>query len=156
MGDELATNPKVRKLTFTGSTEVGKQLMAKCTGTVKRVSMELGGHAPFLVFADADLDKAADAMLARFNTEHWHDEDEVRLIIEGRGVFHVHPAGQPVLAIEVGPGDLIRVPAGIHHWFDLCSDRTIRAIRLFQDPAGWVPAYSESDLHQKSPPVDLT
>ena len=63
MGDELATNPKVRKLTFTGSTEVGKQLMAKCTGTVKRVSMELGGHAPFLVFADADLDKAADAVV---------------------------------------------------------------------------------------------
>ena len=63
MGDELATNPKVRKLTFTGSTEVGKQLMAKCTGTVKRVSMELGGHAPFLVFEDADLDKAADAVV---------------------------------------------------------------------------------------------
>lgn len=56
-------SPQVRKLTFTGSTEVGKQLMASAAGTVKRVSMELGGHAPFLVFDDADLDKAADGVV---------------------------------------------------------------------------------------------
>ena len=67
MGDEMATNPLVRKLTFTGSTEVGKELLAKCAGTVKRTSLELGGHAPFLVFDDADLDKAAQAVvLSRF------------------------------------------------------------------------------------------
>ncbi len=67
MGEEMATNPLVRKLTFTGSTEVGKQLLAKCAGTVKRVSLELGGHAPFIVFDDADLDKAAAAVvLSRF------------------------------------------------------------------------------------------
>jgi succinate-semialdehyde dehydrogenase/glutarate-semialdehyde dehydrogenase len=53
----------VRKLTFTGSTEVGKQLLAKCAGTVKRVSLELGGHAPFIVFDDADIDKAAAAVV---------------------------------------------------------------------------------------------
>jgi len=61
MGEELATHPLVRKVTFTGSTDIGKGLLAKAAGTVKRVSMELGGHAPFLVFADADLDKAAAA-----------------------------------------------------------------------------------------------
>ena len=67
MGDEFATNPLVRKLTFTGSTEVGKQLLAKCAGTVKRVSLELGGHAPFIVFDDADIDKAAAAVvISRF------------------------------------------------------------------------------------------
>ncbi|HEY8883941.1 MAG TPA: NAD-dependent succinate-semialdehyde dehydrogenase [Chloroflexota bacterium] len=61
MGSTLATHPLVRKLTFTGSTEVGKQLLAQAAGTVKRVSLELGGHAPFLVFDDADIDKAAAA-----------------------------------------------------------------------------------------------
>jgi succinate-semialdehyde dehydrogenase / glutarate-semialdehyde dehydrogenase len=67
MGDEMATNPLVRKLTFTGSTEVGKELLAKCAGTVKRTSLELGGHAPFIVFDDADVDKAAQAVvLSRF------------------------------------------------------------------------------------------
>src|SRR5712692_2951596 len=67
MGSEMAENPLVRKLTFTGSTEVGKQLLAKAAGTVKRVSMELGGHAPFLVFDEADLEKAAQAaVISRF------------------------------------------------------------------------------------------
>src|SRR6185503_17162267 len=61
-----------------------------------------------------------DAMLAKFSREHWHDEDEVRFIIEGRGLFHVHPAAGPIFAIEVEAGDLIRVPRGTHHWFDLC------------------------------------
>ena len=94
-----------------------------------------------------------DAMLNRFNSEHWHAEDEVRFIIEGRGVFHVHPANGPVFAIEVGPGDLIRVPAGTHHWFDLCADRRIRAIRLFRDPAGWAPNYTHTGVDQGFQPV---
>jgi succinate-semialdehyde dehydrogenase/glutarate-semialdehyde dehydrogenase len=64
IGDELATNPVVRKLTFTGSTEIGKILMAKCAGTVKKTSMELGGNAPFIVFDDADLDAAVDGAIA--------------------------------------------------------------------------------------------
>ena len=94
-----------------------------------------------------------DAMLNRFNSEHWHSEDEVRFIIEGRGVFHIHPEGQPVMAVEVGPGDLIRVPAGIHHWFDLCSDRRIRAIRLFKDPAGWTPNYTLTGVDKNFQPL---
>ena len=85
-----------------------------------------------------------EAMLNKFNKEHWHDEDEVRFIIEGHGLFHINPQTGPVVAIEVGPGDLLRVPAGTHHWFDLCGDRRIRAIRLFQDPAGWSPHYTDS------------
>ena len=59
IGDEMCSNPLVRKFTFTGSTRVGKMLAAKCTDTMKRVSMELGGNAPVIVFDDADLDKAA-------------------------------------------------------------------------------------------------
>src|SRR5438045_5288113 len=95
-----------------------------------------------------------DAMLARFNSEHWHDEDEVRLIVEGRGLFHVHPAdGGPVFAIEVEAGDLIRVPRGTHHWFDLCGDRRIRAIRLFQDVSGWTPHYTNSGVDRGFQPI---
>jgi 1,2-dihydroxy-3-keto-5-methylthiopentene dioxygenase len=94
-----------------------------------------------------------EAMLSRFKTEHWHDEDEVRFIVEGRGLFHIHPPGGPVFAIEVEPGDLIRVPRGTHHWFDLCADRRIRAIRLFQDPSGWTPHYTESGVDAGFQPV---
>lgn len=94
-----------------------------------------------------------DLMLARFSREHWHDEDEVRFIIDGRGLFHVHPPSGPVFAIEVGAGDLIRVPRGTHHWFDLCGDRRIRAIRLFQDVAGWTPHYTDSGVDKDFEPV---
>jgi 1,2-dihydroxy-3-keto-5-methylthiopentene dioxygenase len=94
-----------------------------------------------------------DAMLAKFRREHWHDEDEVRFIIEGRGIFHFHPPHGPVLALEVAPGDLIRVPKGTWHWFDLCGDKRIRAIRLFKDPAGWAPRYTDSGVDASYEPV---
>ena len=94
-----------------------------------------------------------DAMLAKFNSEHWHDEDEVRLIVEGRGLFHIHPPNGAVFAIEVEAGDLIRVPKGTHHWFDLCGDRRIRAIRLFQDASGWTPHYTHSGVDRGFQPV---
>jgi 1,2-dihydroxy-3-keto-5-methylthiopentene dioxygenase len=94
-----------------------------------------------------------DAMLARFSREHWHDEDEVRFIVEGRGIFHVHPSDGPVFSIEVEAGDLIRVPRGTQHWFDLCGDRRIRAIRLFQDQSGWTPHYTDSGIDKGFEPV---
>jgi len=64
IGGELTANPKVRKVSFTGSTEVGKLLMKQCSSTVKKLSLELGGNAPFIVFDDADLDAAADGAIA--------------------------------------------------------------------------------------------
>ncbi len=64
IGGELTTNPLVRKLTFTGSTAIGKQLMAQCSGTLKKLSLELGGNAPFIVFEDADLDSAVEGAIA--------------------------------------------------------------------------------------------
>ena len=96
-----------------------------------------------------------DAMLAKFSREHWHDEDEVRFIVKGSGLFHVHPRGAPVHAIEVAAGDLLRVPRGTWHWFDLCATREIRAIRLFQDPAGWTPHYTDSGAEKGCEPVCL-
>jgi 1,2-dihydroxy-3-keto-5-methylthiopentene dioxygenase len=94
-----------------------------------------------------------EAMLKRFSSEHWHDEDEVRLIVEGRGIFHIHPRTGPVFALEVEAGDLIRVPRGTHHWFDLCGERRIRAIRLFQDKSGWTPHYTESGVDAQFQPL---
>lgn len=92
-------------------------------------------------------------MLARFSKEHWHDEDEVRFIIAGSGLFHVNDPAKGVTAIHVMAGDLIRVPRGTHHWFNLCTDRRIQAIRLFQDVSGWTPHYTGTELDSRHQPL---
>jgi 1,2-dihydroxy-3-keto-5-methylthiopentene dioxygenase len=94
-----------------------------------------------------------DAMLNKFNKEHTHSEDEVRFTVRGSGVFHIHPENGSVFAITVESGDLINVPAGTKHWFDLCSDRNIRCIRLFQDPSGWAPHYIDNGVHAEYTPI---
>lgn len=94
-----------------------------------------------------------DEMLAKFNREHWHDEDEVRFVIEGHGLFHIRPEEGSIMAIEVEAGDLLCLPRGTWHWFDLCADRRIRAIRLFQDPDGWTPHYTDSGAEKGYLPI---
>lgn len=83
-----------------------------------------------------------EAMLARFDKEHFHDDDEVRFVVDGRGVFTIHSQEDgAVFDVEVHPGDLLIVPEGTWHWFTLCEDRQIKCIRLFKDSSGWVPHY---------------
>jgi len=94
-----------------------------------------------------------DAMLAKFDKEHTHSEDEVRFTVAGRGIFHIHPEVGPVFAVEVESGDLINVPNGTKHWFNLCDDRAIRCIRLFEDAAGWTPSYVEEAVHSSYQPL---
>lgn len=93
-----------------------------------------------------------EAMLARFDKEHTHSEDEVRFILAGRGIFFLNLQGK-VASVEVGPGDMLRVPRGTTHWFTLCEDRRIRAIRWFQDTTGWTPHYTGSGVDQGYQPL---
>lgn len=94
-----------------------------------------------------------EEMLAKFNKEHTHSEDEVRFTIKGSGLFHIHPDNAPVFAVQVESGDLISIPTGTQHWFDLCDDRTIRCIRLFEDTSGWTPYYVDNPVHENYTPV---
>jgi len=114
-----------------------------------------GGYVTADVIDVSSTTPGLDAMLAKFNREHWHDEDEVRFIIAGSGVFHIHGQDGAVVAIEVSAGDLIRVPRGTMHWFNLCTERRIRAIRLFQDKSGWTPHYSDSRVDRNYLPLCL-
>lgn len=126
------------------------EVLAAYDAPIQQLKAE-GGYVTADVIDVSSATPNLEAMLAKFRAEHWHDEDEVRFIVKGRGVFHIHPLKGDVFAIEVEAGDMINVPKGTLHWFDLCADRRIRAIRLFQDPAGWTPRYTESrqeDLHE--------
>ena len=95
-----------------------------------------------------------NTLLAKFDKEHRHADDEVRFTVLGGGVFTIHdePA-KLVFEIQVSPGDLINVPAYTAHWFDLCQERTIQCIRLFKDPAGWSPLYTDTKIEERYEPV---
>lgn len=129
-----------------------EEVLAAYAPEIDRLKAE-GGYVTADVIDVTSATPGLDAMLAKFSVEHWHDEDEVRFIIRGRGLFHIHPRQGPVIAIEVEAGDLLRVPRGTHHWFDLCADRNIRAIRLFQDKSGWTPHYTNSGTDKGYQPV---
>ncbi|MDQ0506631.1 NAD-dependent succinate-semialdehyde dehydrogenase [Xanthobacter agilis] len=111
VGGEMTANPIVRKLSFTGSTPVGKLLMSQCAGTVKKVSLELGGNAPFIVFDDADLDAAvAGAMMSKYRNAGQTCVCANRIVVQA-GVYDAfaEKLAAAVSAMKVGPG----VEAGV-------------------------------------------
>jgi succinate-semialdehyde dehydrogenase/glutarate-semialdehyde dehydrogenase len=106
IGGELTANPVVRKLSFTGSTEIGKLLMRQCAGTVKKISLELGGNAPFIVFDDADLDAAVEGAIAsKYRNTGQTCVCANRFLIQD-GVYEEFTSrlAQAVSALKVGDG----------------------------------------------------
>lgn len=130
------------------------EILEAYSNEIERLKKQ-GGYVTADVIAVNPQTPNLDAMLAKFDREHWHDEDEVRFVIHGRGLFHIKPTEGPVVAIEVQAGDLISVPKGTRHWFHLCGEREIRCIRLFQDPSGWSPHYTESGADKGYEPLCL-
>ncbi len=132
IGAEITSNPIVRKVTFTGSTPVGKQLMAECAGTVKRTSMELGGNAPFIVFDDADIDAAVQgAMVSKYRNAGQTCVCSNRLIIQA-GIYDEFVAKftEAVKDLKVGNGAEEGVVVG-----PLIDDKAANGVLDFIDDA---------------------
>jgi succinate-semialdehyde dehydrogenase/glutarate-semialdehyde dehydrogenase len=125
IGDELTANPIVRKLTFTGSTEVGSKLIQACAPTVKKTSMELGGNAPFIVFDDADLDEAVSGTLAcKFRNAGQTCVCANRIMVQA-GVYdaYVEKLSAAVQDLKMGPGDQEDVVIG-----PMISDTAVESV----------------------------
>lgn len=90
------------------------------------------------------------ALRGKFLAEHIHDDDEVRFFVEGAGLFYIH-AGDAVHALECTRGDLIVLPAGTRHWFDMGEHPSFTAIRLFTTPEGWVARFTGDDIAEHIP-----
>ena len=114
---------------------------------------EKGGYVTADVINVSPQTPNLDALLQKFNKEHIHTEDEVRFTVAGKGIFHLHPEGGPVFGVTVETGDMINVPKGMKHWFNLCDDRSIRCIRFFEDAAGWIAHYSDNPVHEGYSPL---
>ncbi|MDB5732026.1 MAG: gabD [Variovorax sp.] len=138
VGGELTASPLVRKLSFTGSTKVGKHLMAQCAGTVKKVSMELGGNAPFIVFDDADLDAAvAGVMASKFRNAGQTCVCANRIFVQ-TGIYDrfVEKLKTTVEAQVVGNG----LEAGVNLG-PLIDDAAVAKVREHIDDAGALGAH---------------
>jgi succinate-semialdehyde dehydrogenase / glutarate-semialdehyde dehydrogenase len=132
IGGELTSNPHVKKISFTGSTAVGKLLMAQCATTVKRVSMELGGNAPFIVFDDADLDRAVEgAMIAKYRNAGQTCICTNRFLVQA-GVYDrfAEKLAAATRALKVGNGFETGVTQG-----PLIDERAITKVRGLLDDA---------------------
>lgn len=91
-----------------------------------------------------------EQMRAKFLDEHFHKEDEVRFFVDGSGLFTLHVDGR-VYEVLCGKGDLISVPDGTTHWFDMGPEPRFVAIRFFTDPEGWVGHFTGSDIATRFP-----
>jgi 1,2-dihydroxy-3-keto-5-methylthiopentene dioxygenase len=99
-----------------------------------------------------------EALRAKFLEEHTHADPEVRFFVEGMGLFVLHPpadaAGDRVVGLHAVSGDLVSVPAGLRHWFDMGAHPRFCAIRLFTDPAGWVAQYTGDRIADRFPRLE--
>lgn len=135
-----------------GAAATDEEILAAYEPEIERLKKE-GGYVTADVINVQPDTPGLDDMLAKFDKEHTHSEDEVRFTVEGSGVFHIHPEEGPVFSVTVESGDLMNVPNGTRHWFNLCSSRRIRCIRLFEDMSGWTPHYIEDSVHVDYEPL---
>jgi succinate-semialdehyde dehydrogenase/glutarate-semialdehyde dehydrogenase len=159
IGAELTANPIVRKLSFTGSTPIGALLMRQCADTIKRLSLELGGNAPLIVFDDADLDLAvASAMASKFRNAGQTCVCANRILVQD-GIHDAFAArlGRAVEALKVGPGTAPGTTIG-----PLINAQAIEKVRshvadaLAHGATSFATAPLNADEHRFAQPIVLT
>lgn len=131
--------------------EAQRQLLDVWKADIARLMAENNYRTADVLAVSDETVPNLDSLLDRFRPEHYHTEDEVRFVVAGSGVFGIHlEEPHRVFEVEVSAGDLLKVPQGTWHWFDLLSDRRIQCVRLFQDTSGWTPYYRPAEVQAAS------
>lgn len=119
---------------------------------IGRLTQEYGFKSVDVVSLRPD-NPQKDELRAKFLSEHVHDDFEVRFFVDGSGLFYLH-VNDRVYVVLCEQGDLISVPAGVRHWFDMGANPDFKCIRLFVIPDGWVARFSGSDIASSFPDYD--
>ena len=135
-----------------------EQILSEYAPDIERQKRERGYKSADVVRlkrdpSDPAWPEKARAARGKFLEEHTHAEDEVRFFVEGSGLFCLRLAGH-VYLVRCERGDLLSVPAGTRHWFDMGSEPEFCAIRLFGTEAGWVAAFTGDDIARRFPSYD--
>lgn len=125
-------------------------ILAAYAPEIERLTRE-GGYTTVDTLTVLPTAEGLEAMRTKFLSEHRHTEDEVRFMVEGDGLFTLRSDDDRVYMVEIGKGDLISVPAGMRHWFDMGPSPRITVIRMFIDPAGWVAHYTGDAIADRFP-----
>ena len=128
-------------------------IMAAYKGDIDRLVEERGFRTVDVVSIAPDNPKR-DEMRAKFLEEHFHKEDEVRFFVDGSGLFTLHVEGR-VYELLCEAGDLVAVPDGMTHWFDMGPEPRFVAIRFFTEPDGWVGHFTGTDIAQRFPRYEV-
>ena len=128
------------------------EVLAAYAAEIKRLKDEQGYVTVDVVSLNADHPQK-DELRAKFLDEHRHGEDEVRFFVAGRGLFTLHIEDQ-VYAVRCEKNDLISVPAGTRHWFDMGERPHFVAIRLFNNPEGWVARFTGDEIAKRFPQLE--
>lgn len=126
-----------------------EEVIAAYKDDIDRITAERG-FTTIDVISIAPDNPNRDELRAKFLDEHYHEEDEVRFFVAGSGLFTLH-VGDKVYEIECVKDDLIAVPDGTTHWFDMGPEPEFVAIRFFQRPDGWIGHFTGTDIAQKFP-----
>jgi 1,2-dihydroxy-3-keto-5-methylthiopentene dioxygenase len=132
----------------------GDEVLAAFRLDIDRI-MEKGGYKAVDVISLSADHPDRTALRQKFLNEHTHAEDEVRFFVGGGGLFTIH-AHNKVFEVECKKNDLINLPAGTKHWFDMGEFPSFIAIRIFTNPAGWVANFTGSDLAMRFPRYETT
>lgn len=127
-------------------------VLAAYRGDIDRLMRE-GGYKTADVISLTPDHPDKIALRQKFLSEHTHSEDEIRFFVDGQGLFYLH-ADRRVYGILCTKGDLISVPAGTTHWFDMGPNPNLACIRIFTNPEGWVAQFTGSDIGSRFPSLE--
>jgi 1,2-dihydroxy-3-keto-5-methylthiopentene dioxygenase len=122
--------------------EEKEQILEALADPIERAKQKAGYQSADVVAMFPEIPNIDD-FLKPFQKEHYHTENEIRLVVDGSGVFSINPKTSSVFHVDMRPGDLISVPTGTWHWFNLNADKRIKAVRVFESKEGWAAIYPE-------------
>jgi len=126
-----------------------EQILEAYSHEIEKLKAESGFQTADVVSLNPD-NPQKEAFRKKFLDEHTHSEDEVRFFVRGQGIFYLH-LGDQVFAVLCQKNDLISVPEGIRHWFDMGPEPEFTCIRLFTNPEGWVAEFTGEDIAGRLP-----
>lgn len=130
-----------------------EDILEAYAGEIRQLNERFGFQSVDVIAVTPDHPKREE-LRQQFLKEHTHGDFEIRFFVEGKGIFYLHPDDGHVYIVLCEAGDLISVPAGVKHWFDMGGQPSLKVIRFFTIPEGWKANFTGSDIAEQFPKME--